>query len=74
MPYQHLLLDGDGLVAWVTLNRRQVHHALNDMVIAEVRTVVRVAAAAELPGSHGCAELGVVNVADPRSERAGGWA
>lgn len=39
MAFQHLLLQADGPVARVTLNRPELHNALNDALIAEIRDV-----------------------------------
>lgn len=42
---QHLLLETDGPVARVTLNRPEIHNALNDALIAEIRDTFRALAA-----------------------------
>ena len=47
MPCRHLLLDREGPVARVTLNRPEIHNALNDALIAEIRDVFRELAADE---------------------------
>lgn len=45
MPYTHLTLDSAGPVARVTLNRPEIHNALNDTLIGEVRDAFRALAA-----------------------------
>ena len=47
MSYQHLLLDVAGPVARVVLNRPQLHNALNDVLIGEIRDAFRELAADE---------------------------
>jgi methylglutaconyl-CoA hydratase len=47
MPYQHLLMEQDGPLARVTLNRPELHNALNDALIGEIRDVFGALAAAE---------------------------
>ena len=37
MSYRHLLVQRDGATARVTLNRPEVHNALNDALIGELR-------------------------------------
>lgn len=41
MPYQYLLVHRDGPTARVTLNRPEVHNALNDTLIGELRDAFR---------------------------------
>ena len=47
MPYQHLLLETDGPVVRVVLNRPELHNALNDILIGEIRDTFRDIAAEE---------------------------
>ncbi len=47
MSYQHLLVQIDEPVAWVTLNRPELHNALNDVLIGEIRAVFERLAADE---------------------------
>lgn len=47
MPYQHLLLDQSDPVATVTLNRPELHNALNDTLVGEIRDVFHALAADE---------------------------
>jgi methylglutaconyl-CoA hydratase len=43
--YRHILIDRDGAVATVTLNRPEVHNAFNDEMIAELTDCARALAA-----------------------------
>lgn len=47
MSYQHLLLDVAGPVARVVLNRPQLHNALNEALIGEIRDAFHALAADE---------------------------